>query len=129
MGLRAIIKLLDIMAAGGHYWMSDYYFRSQLLPFQIDTQLIIIIEIIGLYGRRRPLLDWIIMSVIELVRDIWMNYACIKFELRSFNYSLVIALITKFAADGGGAAAAAAAAAALLIITYCPSNNLRFSGI
>ena len=38
------------------------------------------------------------MSVIELVRDIWMNNACVKFEECSFNPSKVIALTTKFAA-------------------------------
>ena len=26
------------------------------------------------------ILDWTTMSVIELVRDIWMNNACVKFE-------------------------------------------------
>ena len=54
------------------------------------------------------------MSVIELVRDIWMNNACVKFEERSFNPSKVIALTTKFAA---AAAAADGAAAALLTKT------------
>ena len=42
------------------------------------------------------------MSVIELVRDIWMNNACVKFEERSLNPSKIIAR------RGGGAAAAAA---------------------
>ena len=40
------------------------------------------------------------MSVIELVRDIWMNNACVKFEERSLNPSIVIALTTKLC--GGG---------------------------
>ena len=35
------------------------------------------------------------MSVIELVRDIWMNNACVKFEERSLNPSKVIALTMK----------------------------------
>ena len=39
------------------------------------------------------------MSVIELVRDIWMNNACVKFEERSLNPSKVIA-----AADAAAAA-------------------------
>ena len=46
---------------------------------------------IGQNGRRRPF--W--MSVIELVRDIWMNNACVKFEERSLNPSKVIVLTTK----------------------------------
>ena len=41
------------------------------------------------------ILDWTKMSVIELVRDIWMNNACVKFEERSLNPSKVIALTTK----------------------------------
>ena len=41
------------------------------------------------------ILDWTTMSVIELVRDIWMNNACVKFEECSLNPSKVIALTTK----------------------------------
>ena len=41
------------------------------------------------------ILDWTTMSVIELVRDIWMNNACVKFEEHSLNPSKVIALTTK----------------------------------
>ena len=41
------------------------------------------------------------MSIIELVRDIWMSNACVKFEERSLNPSKVIAL-TKLCGDGGG---------------------------
>ena len=40
------------------------------------------------------------MSVIELVRYIWMNNASVKFEERSLNPSKVIALTTKLC--GGG---------------------------
>ena len=35
------------------------------------------------------------MSIIELVRDIWMSNACVKFEERSLNPSKVIALTQK----------------------------------
>ena len=35
------------------------------------------------------------MSIIELVRDIWMSNACVEFEQRSLNPSKVIALTTK----------------------------------
>ena len=41
------------------------------------------------------ILDGTTMSIIELVRDIWMNNACVKFEERSLNPSKVIALTTK----------------------------------
>ena len=45
------------------------------------------------------------MSVIELVRDIWMNNACVKFKERSFNPSKVIALTTMRCGGGGGCVA------------------------
>ena len=41
------------------------------------------------------ILDETTMSIIELVRDIWMNNACVKFEECSLNLSKVIALTTK----------------------------------
>ena len=41
------------------------------------------------------------MLIIELVRDIWMSNACVKFEERSLNPSKVIAL-TKLWRGGGG---------------------------
>ena len=40
------------------------------------------------------------MSIIELVRDIWMSNACVKFEERSLNPSKVIAL-TRLCGGGG----------------------------
>ena len=42
------------------------------------------------------------MSIIELVRDIWMSNACIKFEECSLNPSKVIALTTKLWRGGRG---------------------------
>ena len=60
------------------------------------------------------------MSIIELVRDIWMSNACVKFEERSLTPSKVIALTTKLGCGGPGAAVSAdadAAAAALLTKT------------
>ena len=41
------------------------------------------------------ILDGTTMSIIELVRDIWMSNACVKFEERSLNPSKGIALTTK----------------------------------
>ena len=41
------------------------------------------------------ILDGTTMSNIELVRDIWMSNACVKFEERSLNPSKIIALTTK----------------------------------
>ena len=75
------------------FWMSENNFRSQFLPFQIDTQLFFF----NFWTKWPPaaIFDWTTMSVIELVRDIWMNNACVKFEERSLNPSKVIALTTK----------------------------------
>ena len=42
------------------------------------------------------------MSIIELVRDIWLSNACVKFEERSLNPSKVIVLIMKLWRRGGG---------------------------
>ena len=46
------------------------------------------------------MLDEMTMSIIELVRDIWMSNACVKFEERSLNPSKVIAL-TRLCGGGG----------------------------
>ena len=48
------------------------------------------------------ILDGTTMSIIELVRDIWMSNACVKFEERSLNPSKVIALTTKLWRGGSG---------------------------
>ena len=45
--------------------------------------------------------DGTTMSIIELVRDIWMSNACVKFEECSLNPSKVIALTTKLWRGGG----------------------------
>ena len=75
------------------FWMSENHFWSHFWPFHIDTQLFWF-----LFVTKWPpaaILDGSTMSIIELVRDIWMNNACVKFEERSLNPSKVIALTTK----------------------------------
>ena len=70
--------------------MSANNFRSHFWPFQIDPQLC--------FWTKWPppaILDGTTMSIIELVRDIWMSNACVKFEERSLNPSKVNALTTK----------------------------------
>ena len=67
------------MAAGGHFGCPSNNFRSHFWPFWMGT----------------------IMSIIELVRDIWMSNACVKFAERSLNPSKVIALTTKLWRGGG----------------------------
>ena len=37
------------------------------------------------FGSPPAILDGTTMSIVELVRDIWMNNACVKFEERSLN--------------------------------------------
>ena len=85
------------MAAGGHFGCLKItfdcisgHFRS-IYHFGFWNSLSIAILAI---------LDWKTMSVIELVRDIWMNNACVKFEERSLNPSKVIALTTKLWCGG-----------------------------
>ena len=81
--------------------MSENNFRSHFLPFQIDTQLFFG----GFFLTKWPpavILDGTTMSFIELVQDIWMSNACVKFEECSLNPSKVIALTTKLWRGGGG---------------------------
>ena len=71
--------------------MSANNFQSHFWPFQIDTQLLFFLKLFdkmaagGHFG-------WDDNVIIELVRDIWMRNACVKFEERSLNPSKVIAL-------------------------------------
>ena len=69
--------------------MSENNFRSQFLPFQIDTQFFL------MKWPPAAILGWTTMAVIELIRDICMNNACVKFEERSLNPSKVVALTMK----------------------------------
>ena len=74
--------------------MSEIHFRWHFWPFQIHTDL----NNFYFFLTKWPpaaILDGTTMSIIELVRDIWMNNACVKFEERSLNPSKVIALTTK----------------------------------
>ena len=75
------------------FWMSANNFRSHLWPFQIDTELFFL----NLLTKWPPPanLDGTTMSIIKLVRDIWMINACVKFEERSLNPSKVITPTTK----------------------------------
>ena len=69
------------------FWMSEIHFRWHFWPFQIHTDLN--------KKKSAAILDGMTMSIIELVPDIWMNNACVKFEERSLNPSKGIALTTK----------------------------------
>ena len=65
--------------------MSADNFRSHFWPFQLDTQLFVL----NFFDKWPPaaILDGTTMSIIELVRDIWISNACVKFEERSLNPS------------------------------------------
>ena len=77
------------MAAGGHFGCPKITFDHSSCHFRSIRNFIFEI------WPPAAILDWTTMSVIELVRDIWMNNACVKFEERSLNPSKVIALTTK----------------------------------
>ena len=49
------------------------------LPFQIHTDLLFFFFFLTKWPPA-AILDGTTMSIIELVRDIWMNNACVKFE-------------------------------------------------
>ena len=66
-------------------------FRWHFWPFQIHTDL----NFVWTKWPPAAILDGMTMSIIELVRDIWMSNACVKFEESSLNPSKVIALTTK----------------------------------
>ena len=72
--------------------MSENHFRSHFWPFQIDTELFL-----NFFSKWPPvaILHGTTMSIIELVRDIWMSNACVKFEECSVNHSKVIARTIK----------------------------------
>ena len=78
------------------FWMSENHFRSHFWPFLIDIgcpkftfdgdhsscHFRSICNFFWFFFTKWPpaaILDWTTMSVIELVRDIWMNNACVNF--------------------------------------------------
>ena len=87
----------EIFSQNGHwrqFWMSENHFRSHFWPFQIDTELFLCFEKL-IKWPPAAILDGTTMSIIELVRDIWMSNVCVKFEERSLNSSKVSVLTTK----------------------------------
>ena len=89
-----------------HFWpfqiyrpflMSEIHFRSHFWPFQIDTELFLLTK-----WPPAAILDGTTMSIIDLVRDIWMSNACVKYEERSLHSSKVIALTSKLCGGGCG---------------------------
>ena len=87
------------MAAGGHFGCPKITFDHSSCHFRSIRNFFFFWN----FWTKWPpaaILDCTTMSVIELVRDIWMNNACVKFEERSLNPSKVIALTTKWC--GGG---------------------------
>ena len=72
-----------------------YFWQTHFCPFQINTQLSSFLNFFLTKWPPAAILDGTTMSIIELVRDIWMSNACVKFEESSLNPSKVIALTTK----------------------------------
>ena len=85
------------MAAGGHFGCPQITFDRISGHFRSIRIFIFVLT------KWPPvaILDGTTMLIIELVRDIWMSNACVKFEERSLNPSKVIAL-TKLWRGGGG---------------------------
>ena len=81
----------DKMVASGHFGCPKITF-DRISGHFIDTELFFLIFDKMVVG---GILDGMTMSIIELIRDIWMNNACVKFEECSLNTSKVIALTTK----------------------------------
>ena len=81
------------MAAGGHFGYAKINFDRISDHFRSICNFFFY-----LFLTKWPpvaILDGTTISIIELVRDIWMSNACVKFEKCSLNLSKVIALTTK----------------------------------
>ena len=81
------------MAAGGHFGCPKINFGPFLAISDRYATLFFLIVLTK--WPPAAILDGTTMSIIELVRDIWMNNACVKFEECSLYPSKVIALTTK----------------------------------
>ena len=90
-GKRVFFKFWEKMAAGGHFGCPKITFDHSSCHFRSIHNFFFFLT----KWPPAAILDWRTMSVIKLVRDIWMNNACVKFEERSLNPSKVIALTTK----------------------------------
>ena len=115
--LYLFFKIFDKMASGGHFGCPQITFDRISGHFRSIRNLFL-----NFFTKWPPaaILVGTTMSIIELVRDIWMSNACVKCEERSLNPSKVIAL-TKLWRGGGGPRGGG--------WKYNISENLRFSGI
>ena len=80
------------MAAGGHFGCPKIAFDHSSCHFRSIRNFLFLF-----LTKWTPaaILDGTTMSIIELVRDIWMSNACVQFEERRLNPSKVVALTTK----------------------------------
>ena len=93
-GKSVFFLILDEIAAGSHFGCPKITFDHSSCHFRSIRNFFCCWN----FWTKWPpaaILDWTTMSVIELVRDIWMNNACVKFEELSLNPWKVIALTTK----------------------------------
>ena len=79
------------MAAGGHFGCPKITFDHISCHFRSIRNFCFVLT----KWPPAAILDGTTMSIIELVRDIWMSNTCVKFEECSLNPSKVIALTTK----------------------------------
>ena len=82
------------------FWMSENHFRWHFWPFQIHTELLIFFYFLTKWPPA-AILDGTTMSIIELVRDIWMSNACVKFEEHDSLNPLKVIALTKLCGGGG----------------------------
>ena len=115
--------------------MSEIHFRSHFCPFQIDrTFWMSEIHFRWHSGHFRSIrifflaiLDGTTMSIIELILDIWMSNACVKFEERRLNPSKVIALTTKLWRGGGGRNGGCVANENIIFPETCVSREYNYT--
>ena len=82
------------MAAGGHFGCPQITFDRITGHFRSIRKFFFFLNLLTKWPPA-AILDGTRMSIIKLVRDIWMSNACVKFEERCLNPSKVIALTTK----------------------------------
>ena len=85
------------MAAVGHFGGPKFTFDRISGHFRSIRNFNFLKILTNFFFTKWPaaILDGTTMSIIELVRDIWMSNACVKFEECSLHPSKVIALTTK----------------------------------
>ena len=92
--LNLFFKFFDKMAAGGHFGCPKITWYRISAHFRSIRNFFL--KMFWQNGRRRPFWMGKTMSIIELVRDIWMSHACVKCWQRNCDATAAAAaLLTK----------------------------------